>query len=126
MPLPFTQKMLVNWAGPQVFRDATAMADRGLVQQVAIEPPLIRGTVLWCTKPLKTGLKINADGTVENLCPCRDSKERGIVCVHAIALGIELLKRFNNPEREAARVAERRRAERLARHTDEAYVRRAA
>lgn len=125
MPLPFTQKMLVDWAGPHVFRDATSMVDKGLVQHVSIESPYIRGTVLWCTRPLKTGLKINSDGTVENLCPCRDSKERGIVCAHAIAVGLELIKRFNNPEREAARAEERRRAERLARHTDDAYVRRA-
>lgn len=125
MPLPFTQKMLVNWAGPQVFRDAMAMVDKGLVLLATIEPPFIRGTILWYTRSLRTGLKINTDGTVENLCPCRDSKERGIICVHAIALGLELIKRANNPEREAARAEERRRAERLARHTDDAYVRRA-
>jgi superfamily II DNA or RNA helicase len=121
---PISHQILINWAGPRVFKDGQTLAERGLVQEATYEPPCIQGSVLWSNRPLKTGVRILADGSAENHCPCRDSKERGIICSHVVAVCIELLRRMNDPEQEVRRQEELRRAARLATVSEGAYVRR--
>ncbi len=123
--LPITHKVLVSWAGERVFRDAHTLSERNLVQDVSFQPPLITGTILWSNRPLKTGVRILPGGSAENLCPCRDSKERGIICAHVVALCLELIHRNNNPELETMKREEMRRAERLANVSETAYLKRA-
>ena len=122
---PITHQILINWAGQRVFQDAKIQVERGLVQEVAYEAPFVTGTLLWSNRPLKTSVKILQDGSAQNNCPCRDSKERGIICAHVIALCIELIRRSNNPEIEAKRQEELKRAERIAKFNEAAYVKRA-
>jgi superfamily II DNA or RNA helicase len=117
--------VLVNWAGQRVFQDAQTLSGRGLVQDVAFEPPFVTGTILWSNRPLKTSVRILHDGSAENHCPCRDSKERGIICSHVIALCIELIRRSNNPEIEAKRQEEMRRAAHIEGLSEGVYLKRA-
>lgn len=124
MKLPFTLKILENWAGSQVLRDADIMVNKGLVVEAAYEPPLITGAILWNNRPLKTALKILPDGHVESLCPCRANKEHGLICNHVIALGITLVRRATDPNREAKAQAEMKRAARLAVLDESKYIRR--
>src|SRR3989339_1066614 len=114
MKFPVTRKILENWAGSQVLRDAEIMVQKGLVVEAVYEPPLIRGAVLWNNRPLKTALKILPDGHVESLCPCWANKERGTICSHVIALGVTLVRRATDPRREEKAQAEMKRAARLA------------
>jgi len=114
----------MDWAGPRVFREAQAMQKQGYVEHVEFEAPHVRGTIARGNRPLRCTLKICADGSAENLCPCYDSSERGIICVHAIALCLELIRQANNPERKARLEEERRRAERLAAIRNEDYLQR--
>ena len=107
---PITHQVLINWAGERVFRDAQTLAERNLVQDVTYEPPLITGTILWSNRPLKTAVRILPGGSAENQCPCRDSKERGIICAHVVALCLELIRRTHNPELEIMKREEMRRA----------------
>lgn len=116
--------MLLDWAGPQVFRDAKMLFERGAVQLVSFEPPFIRGTVSFGNRSIASSSKVLHDGTCENLCPCRDNAERGIICAHVIALGLELIKRAYDPEQERKRLEETRRAAKLARVDDAAYIKR--
>jgi hypothetical protein len=122
--LPFTHKVLLDWAGPQVFRDAKLLFERGAVQLVSFEPPFIRGTVSFGNRSITSQSKLLTDGTVENLCPCRDNQERGIICAHVIALGLELIRRHTDPEREQKRIEEQRRAAKLAKVDQAAYLKR--
>ncbi len=124
MKLPFTQKMLMDWAGPRVFREAQSLHNQGYVQSVTFEPPLVSGTIARGNRPLKSSLKILRDGSAENLCPCYDSSERGIICSHAIALCLELIRQANDPDRRAKLAEEQRRAERLAAIREEEYIQR--
>jgi hypothetical protein len=75
--LPITLKMLTNWGGEQVLKDAQAMLDKGLVLEAEYDPPFIRGTLLWSNREFKTSLKMLPDGTVESHCACWANKERG-------------------------------------------------
>ncbi len=122
---PFTQKTLIDWAGPVVFRDGEALVRRGLVQEAGYEPPWVSGTVLWSNRPLKCLVRVRPDGSAESHCPCRDNQERGIICAHVVALCLELLRRARNPGADAARQAEARRAARLANTRETDYVQRA-
>jgi superfamily II DNA or RNA helicase len=124
-PLPLTRKQLVDWAGERVFHDAETLVERGLVTNVVYEAPFVTGAILWSNRPLRTAVRILPDGTAENHCPCRDSTERGIICSHVIALCLHLLKRARNPEQEANRLRELRRAARMAGIHEAAYLRRA-
>jgi superfamily II DNA or RNA helicase len=117
--------VLINWAGQRVFQDAQTLSGRGLVQDVTYEPPFITGTLLWSNRPLKTSVRLLQDGSAENHCPCRDSKERGIICSHVIALCIELIRRTNNPEIDAKRKEELRHAAHIAGLGEGSYLKRA-
>lgn len=122
--IPFTQKMLMEWAGPAVFRDAQTLLERGAVQVVSFEPPFIRGTLSYGNRSLDTRSKICQDGTCESFCPCRDNQERGIICAHVIALGLAMIRKANDPERQRKLLEETRKAARLANIDEDAYVRR--
>jgi superfamily II DNA or RNA helicase len=122
---PISHQILINWAGHRVFQDAQTLSGRGLVQDVAYEPPFVTGTILWSNRPLKTSVRILQDGSAENHCPCRDSKERGIICSHVIALCIELIRRSNNPEIEARRQEEARHAAHISALSEGVYLNRA-
>jgi hypothetical protein len=123
---PITQKMLLNWAGPAVFRDGKIIFDNGLVQEAEYDPPVIRGTILRAGRTMRTAARILADGNVESSCPCRDSTERGIICSHIIAIGLELSHRAYDPAAEEKRQQELRRAARLASIDESQYIRRAS
>jgi superfamily II DNA or RNA helicase len=122
--IPFTHKMLLNWAGSEVVRMAESIVSRGLVLQANYDAPFIKGSILWNNHSLQTALKILPDHTVESHCPCYDNRERGIICSHVIALGLVLVKRATDPERDAKYQAEARRAARLAAISESAYLRR--
>lgn len=121
---PITHKALLNWAGQQVLKDAETIVDRGLVLESAYEPPHVTGALLWNNRRLTTGMKILNDGNIESQCPCYTNKERGLICAHVIALGLVLVKRQTDPERETKYQAELRRASRLAEFKDSDYVHR--
>ncbi len=116
--------MLMDWAGSAVFRDAQTLYERGAVQESFFEPPLIRGALSFGNRTLTTRARVHADGTCENLCPCRDSTERGIICAHVIAAGLALVRRHADPDRERKHLEEARKAARLARVDETAYVKR--
>jgi len=120
----FTQKMLLNWAGPQKYHEGAVLFEKNLVTGLEYEPPHVRGLVSFGTRQLRSAFRILPDGSVESRCPCYDNTERGIVCAHVVALGLALLRRLNDPEQAARAWEEKRRAERLARVAEGAYLRR--
>ncbi|MDR0993435.1 MAG: SNF2 helicase associated domain-containing protein, partial [Verrucomicrobiota bacterium] len=125
MKLPFTVKMLQDWGGPVTFRDGKTLFDRGLILDAAYEEPIMKGTLSWGSRTLKTAANILPDHSCENLCPCRDNVERGIICAHVIALGLALLARHTDPERERKLQEEERRARHLKQLEKQAFFKRA-
>ena len=125
MKAPITQKMLMDWAGPRVYHDGKSLFEDRLVERVEYVPPLIRGTLSYGSSSITCQFTVHPDGSAENHCPCRDSSERGIICAHVVALGMELIRRQTDPERERKAREEMRRAARLASHDDSRYLKRA-
>ncbi|MBT3193928.1 MAG: DEAD/DEAH box helicase, partial [Verrucomicrobia bacterium] len=123
--LPLTHKRLMDWAGYQVVRDAKVLTQQGLVLTADYDPPYIKGSLLHNNREFHTKLRILPDGNVESECPCYANRERGIICAHVIAIGLTLVKRATDPERNAKYQEEARRAARLAAIDESAYLKRA-
>ena len=116
--------MLMDWAGPSVFRDAQTLFERGAVQEVAFEPPFITGVLTFGNRSINSRARVLSDGTCDNKCPCRDSVERGIICAHVIALGLALIRRHTDPDAERKRLEEVRKAARLAKVDEASFIKR--
>ncbi len=78
--------------GWPVFKQARAIHAAGRVVAAAYEPPLLKGRLSEGGKQFLCGLKLNNRIDVENICPCRDSRVRGIICAHSVAVGLQVLK----------------------------------
>ncbi len=124
MAMAFTRKMLMDWGGPDVFRAGLAMFEKGLVLDATFEPPLIKGIIKNGTSRLNCRFLLRPNGSAENQCPCYACQERSLTCIHMIAVGLELLRRENDPERVAKRNMELNRAKRLAQIDESAYLKR--
>lgn len=89
--MELTEKFLVSMCGWPVFKEARAIHAAGRVSEASYEPPVLKGKISSEGKLFLAGLKIRNAIDVENLCPCRDSRARGIICAHAVAVGLEVL-----------------------------------
>ncbi len=89
--MELTEKFLVSMCGWPVFKEARAIRAAGRVSEAAYEPPVLKGKISSDGKTFLAGLKFRSATDVENLCPCRDSRARGIICAHAVAVGLEVL-----------------------------------
>ena len=125
MKLPFTTKMLQDWGGTVTFRDGRTLFERGLVLDASADGEHMQGTISWGSRSIKTAARILPDHSCENRCPCRDNVERGIICAHVIALGLALLARHNDPERERKIQEEERQARHLRQVAAHAFFKRA-
>lgn len=124
MSLPLTRKILEDWAGTQVFQDGVKLWERGTVIRAEFDPPTLRGVLEIGTRQIRSALDVLPDGTADNRCPCHTSRERGLVCVHVVALGLEVVRREHDPHRQEKLEAERRKAARLAAQEDGQFLRR--
>lgn len=90
--LELTEKLLVSLGGWPVFQQAKALHAAGVISDAVYEPPLLKGKIDQGGKQFLAGLKLKNPIDVENLCPCRDSRVRGVICAHSVAVGLQVLK----------------------------------
>jgi Superfamily II DNA/RNA helicases, SNF2 family len=93
-----TEKFLVSLGGWTVMKEARALHAAGRVTEATYDPPALRGKIAEGGKQFLAGLRIRNPIDIENLCPCRDSRIRGIICAHSVAVGLQVL----NPVRRSA------------------------
>jgi len=116
--------MLKEWGGAATFRDGLMLSQRGHIRDVKIEGDILSGTVTWGSRCVHTKARILKDHSCENLCPCRDSVERGIVCTHVIAAALAYLDRTMDPELSRKLTEEERHAQRVRRAESTIFFRR--
>ncbi len=126
MKIPITQKMLMDWAGTRVYHYGKNIFEDNRVSYVRYEHPIVEGILDHGPRGLHCRFELLPDGSVNNQCPCRDNRERGIICPHVIAVSMELLRRNTDPDRERKALEEKRRAERLSAENNGRYLNRAA
>jgi superfamily II DNA or RNA helicase len=83
--------LFAKLAGWQVVKQARAIVAAGRVLDSTWESPFLTGMVQEGTVCYRAGLKVKSQSDAENLCTCRDSRQRGMVCAHSIALGIHFI-----------------------------------
>ena len=123
--IPYTEKKLKDWAGWRAFRDGRALFERGVVEKVSYEHPFVVGTLSLGPRGMRSKFEILKNGLVENHCPCRDNQERGLICSHLVAMGLEVLRQHSKPKRDEKALADMRRIDRIARGADKKYIKRA-
>ena len=121
MHVPFTQKILKDWAGRQTFKDGMMLFERGKVDTVTFDPPFVTGQLSIGVRGMRSKFEVLPDGLVENHCPCRENREEGKICAHLVALGLEAVRLYSDPHRVDKMAEEKRRAERLAAFDETAY-----
>ena len=124
MKIPFTHKMLEDWSGERTYRDAKILFDSNRVETVKYEHPFVSGMLAIGPRGMKTKFEMTKDGLIENHCPCRASREQGIICTHIIALGMEFIRRNTDPLAKEKAEQEKRTAERINNYKETDYLRR--
>ena len=89
--MELTEKLLVSLGGWDVLKRARAIKASGAVREAAYEPPLLKGRIAEGGREFLAGLRLRNPVDIENLCPCADSRRRGIICAHSVAIGLEIL-----------------------------------
>lgn len=79
-------------AGWQAVKLARALLESGRVVSAAYYPPLLKGVVREGDMELRAGLKISTKSDIENICPCRQSRQYGSICAHSVAVGLAVLQ----------------------------------
>src|SRR5678809_510759 len=80
--IPLTERLLNDAGGWQAMKAARGLQAAGRVTEAGYEPPLLRGLVREGNTQYRSGLRIGSKTDIENLCGCRDSKQRGLICAH--------------------------------------------
>ena len=89
--IELSNSLFAELAGWEAMKQARNLVAAGRVLTSTYEPPLLRGTVQEGSTSYRSGLIIKGSSDAENLCTCRDSRLRGIICAHSVAVGLHLL-----------------------------------
>src|SRR4051794_11626879 len=89
--IELTDALFAKLAGWEAVKAARSLLAAGRVLSSDWQPPRLSGTVQDGSGSMRTGLIIKSASDAENLCPCRDSRQRGLICAHAVAAGLHYL-----------------------------------
>ncbi|HEY3914752.1 MAG TPA: hypothetical protein VGN61_09725, partial [Verrucomicrobiae bacterium] len=97
-----TDPLLAKLAGWEATKHARGLLAAGRVQSSEWQAPELRGTVQEGQTAYRAGLVIRSASDADNLCTCRDSRQRGLICAHSIAVGLHFI---HGPPKETAPVS---------------------
>ncbi|MCF7765501.1 MAG: DEAD/DEAH box helicase [Verrucomicrobia bacterium] len=97
-PIELTEAFLAKIAGWDVMKQARALVERCEVIDCRWSPPLLTGIVREGELTHKAGLSIKGSIDIDNLCTCRASRQRGIICVHSITVGLYQIHGRSGPK----------------------------
>ena len=90
--LELSDILLAKLAGWEVVKQARALLAAGRVLSSEWQPPNLRGAVQEGSATYRAGLVIRSASDADNLCTCRDARQRGLICAHSVAAGLHFLK----------------------------------
>ncbi len=95
--IELTEAFLAKIAGWDVMKQARALVERCEVVDCKWSPPLLTGIVREGELSHKAGLSIKGSIDIDNLCTCRASRQRGIICVHSVTVGLHQIHGGSGP-----------------------------
>lgn len=90
-----TEALLVKMAGWEAVKEARALLEMDRVLSSFWQAPILRGVVQEGTSSYRAGLVIKSASDVDNMCPCRQSRDYGMICAHSVAVGLHYLRRIS-------------------------------
>ncbi len=93
MPVELTDALFSKAAGWEAMKRARAYLEQDQVLSSNWTEPVLKGVVQVGELSFRAGLVIKGPIDIENICSCRESRERGIICAHSVAVGLHHLKR---------------------------------
>ena len=90
--MQLSERLLNDAGGWQAMKHARSLHAAGRVTEPSWNEEILSGYVKEGETRYKSGLRFISKTNIENLCTCRDSKVRGLVCAHSLAVGLEVLK----------------------------------
>ncbi|MAS94510.1 MAG: hypothetical protein CMO55_15025 [Verrucomicrobiales bacterium] len=91
-PVELSRKYLSDTGGWKEMKEARSLHSAGRVDSATYEKGILEGMVRDKGKTFKTRLEIRSRIDVENHCPCFRARRDGIICAHALAVGLEFLE----------------------------------
>lgn len=109
-PVALSRKFLSDSGGWKEMKEARSLHAAGKIDKASYENGLLEGLVKDKGKTFRTRLEIHSRTDMENHCPCYRARQEGIICAHALALGLEILEptEKRKPEAAAASAEERK------------------
>ncbi len=93
MPLvTLSEAFFQQSAGWEAVQHARLLLAHGAVLSSNWSPPLLKGVVQSGDTSYRASLVIRSDLDIDNLCTCRQARELGTICPHAVAVGLHWLK----------------------------------
>ncbi len=88
-----SDQFFMQAAGWEAMKQARSLLERGNVLSSNWTAPVLKGVVQEGSISYRSGMVIKGESDIENLCSCRQSRESGTICAHAVAVGLHHLKR---------------------------------
>jgi superfamily II DNA or RNA helicase len=92
-----SEALLAKLAGWEAMKHARGLVAAGCVGESQWQFPLLRGKVREGAANYAAGLIIKSESDAENLCTCRTSRQRGTICAHSVAVGLNFLRQQAPP-----------------------------
>lgn len=88
-----TEKFLASIAGWPVIFEARKIRAAGRVKRAQYDPPMLKGAVRAGSRLFASGLRLDSESEVENICSCRISQVEGdgMICPHSVAVALEVI-----------------------------------
>ena len=90
--IELSEKLLIEAGGWQAMKSARGLLAAGRVSNATWRPPELRGSVREGETEFRSGLRILSRTDIINLCTCRSSRQHGLICAHALAVGLQSLQ----------------------------------
>lgn len=92
-----SRKFLSDAGGWKEMKEARAIHAAGRIDEASYEKGVLEGLVRDKGQTFRTRLEIFSPTDMENHCPCYRARREGIICAHALAIGLEILEPTEAP-----------------------------
>lgn len=87
-----SRQFLTDTGGWKEMKEARAIHSAGRTSEASYSDGVLEGVVREGSKHLKVRMEIATRTNMENRCPCYRARRDGIICAHALAVGLEFLE----------------------------------
>ena len=91
--IKLSEVFLARLAGWDAVKEARGLVAAERVLASDWQPPNLNGSVREGSATYRAGLVIRSASDADNLCACRTSRQRGLICAHSVAVGLHFLRK---------------------------------